>query len=46
MITLQLTEQQLQIIGRALGEMPFNMVAALVNEITKQVTEQTQVKEE
>ena len=40
MITLQFTEQQLLIIDKALQQMPYGMVAALIAEINKQISAQ------
>ena len=39
-LTLTLTDQQLQIIGAALVELPYRMVAPVVEEINRQVTQQ------
>jgi len=40
MYTLHLTPQQLQIIGSALGELPYKVVAALVEEMNRQIKDQ------
>ncbi|UNY40278.1 hypothetical protein KLEP181_gp24 [Paracoccus phage vB_PmaP_KLEP18-1] len=38
MHTLTLTDEQLAIIDRALAQMPYGMVAPLVNEINRQLS--------
>ncbi len=45
MIKLELTEQDLQILSAALGEIPFKIAAPLVDKLNKQITEQQQSKE-
>ena len=42
---LELTEQDLQILSAALGEIPFKIAAPLVDKLNKQITEQQQPKE-
>lgn len=37
MITLTLTDQQLQIIGAALSEMPYRVAAPVLDEINRQI---------
>ena len=44
--TLELTQEQLNIISIALGEIPFKIVAPLVENINKQLIEQQAKKEE
>lgn len=39
MIALTLTEQQLQIIGAALAELPYRVAAPVVAEITRQIAQ-------
>jgi hypothetical protein len=39
-ITLILTQDQINILGTALGELPFRVAAPLVHEINKQIAEQ------
>lgn len=43
MITFQLNEQQVALIGAALGKLPFEQVAGLVSELQRQISEQTKV---
>ena len=45
LIKLELTEQDLQILSAALGEIPFKIAAPLVDKLNKQIAEQ-QVKKE
>ena len=45
-MTLNLTPDQLAILDRALGQMPYAQVAALIAEINRQLTEQQLGKEE
>lgn len=45
MIKLELTEQDLQILSAALGEIPFKLAAPLIDKLNKQIAEQ-QVKKE
>lgn len=40
MITLNLTEEELKLIGAALGELPYRAVVQIVANITKQVSDQ------
>ena len=40
MITLTLTDQQLQIIGAALAEMPYRVAAPVMDEINRQIAAQ------
>lgn len=42
MYTLTLTKDQLNVIASALGQGPFNVVAPVINELQRQVTEQEQ----
>jgi hypothetical protein len=42
---IELTEQDLQILSAALGEIPFKIAAPLVDKLNKQITEQQQPKE-
>ena len=42
---IELTEQDLQILSAALGEIPFKIAAPLVDKINKQIAEQEQPKE-
>ena len=42
---IELTEQDLQILSAALGEIPFKIAAPLVEKLNKQIAEQ-QVKKE
>lgn len=44
-IKVELTEQDLQILSAALGEIPFKIAAPLVEKLNKQIAEQ-QVKKE
>ena len=39
MHTITITEEQLAIIDRALAQMPYGMVAALIGEINRQLAE-------
>lgn len=41
---LELTQEQLQIIGAALSEMPYRVAAPLVAEINKQIAAQQEAK--
>lgn len=43
--TIKLTAQDLDVIGAALGEQPFNKAAPLINKLRQQVMEQQQAKE-
>lgn len=45
MITLNLTEDDLKVIGAGLNNMPYGVVAALVAKIGMQVVEQQENKE-
>ena len=38
--TLELTGEQLNMVGQAIGELPFRIAEPLLNEIRKQVQEQ------
>lgn len=40
MIKLELTEQEVQIVGMGLGKLPFENVAALVNKLNQQIVDQ------
>lgn len=40
MITLKLTSEELQLIGQALGQLPYLQVAGLINNISAQVDSQ------
>ena len=42
---IELTEQDLQILSAALGEIPFKIAAPFVEKINKQIAEQQQPKE-
>lgn len=42
---IEITEQQLQILSSALGKLPFEVVAPLISDIQKQITEQTKKEE-
>ena len=42
--TLVVSEEQINIIGAALAELPFKVAAPMVQELQKQVNEQQQVK--
>ena len=42
---IELTEQDLQILSAALGEIAFKIAAPLVDKLNKQITEQQQPKE-
>jgi len=42
---IELTEQDLQILSVALGEIPFKLAAPLVEKLNKQIAEQQQPKE-
>lgn len=42
---IELTEQDLQILSAALGEIPFKIAAPLVEKLNKQIAEQQQLKE-
>lgn len=42
---IELTEQDLQILSAALGEMPFKIAAPFTEKINKQIAEQQQPKE-
>lgn len=44
--TLQLTEQELGIIGKTLGQQPYNQVADVINKINIQVVEQLKKQED
>ena len=46
MYTLTLTQEQLQIIDAAVGEMPYKHSAGVVNEIRTQLVAQTQKQSE
>jgi hypothetical protein len=39
-IKLELTEQDIQILSAALGEIPFKLAAPLVDKLNKQIAEQ------
>lgn len=39
--TITLTPEQLNLIGLALGKMPYETIASLIAELTKQVNEQS-----
>ena len=43
--TLTLTDQQLQIIGAALAELPYRVAAPVMAEIERQIVEQSTEKE-
>lgn len=43
-ITITVNEQQLNVIAKALGMMPYNEVVTLIAEISKQVKEQNETK--
>lgn len=43
---LELTQEQLQIIGAALSEMPYRVAAPMIAEINRQIAEQEKDKEE
>lgn len=46
MIKLELTEQMINIIGKALGSQPYELVAPVITELQKQINEQQeQLKE-
>lgn len=45
MFKIELTEQDLQILSAALGEIPFKIAAPLVDKINQQIAEQQQPKE-
>ncbi len=42
---IEFTEQDLQILSAALGEIPFKIAAPLVEKLNKQIAEQQQPKE-
>ena len=42
---IELTEQDLQILSAALGEIPFKIAAPFVEKLNKQIAEQQQSKE-
>ena len=42
---LELTQEQLQIIGAALSEMPYRVAAPMIAEINRQIAEQEKEKE-
>lgn len=42
MLTLKLTPEMVQIIGKALGAQPYDLVAAVLAELQKQINEQQQ----
>lgn len=44
-LTLKLNEQELAVLSQALGQMPYNSVAALIAKLSQQVQEQTKPKE-
>ena len=46
MTTLTLTDQQLQIIGAALVELPYRISAPLIADIERQIAEQQEEKPE
>jgi hypothetical protein len=43
LFVIQLTEAQLNIVSQALGAQPYSAVAALVNELQRQITEQQMI---
>jgi hypothetical protein len=45
-IKLELTEQDIQILSAALGEIPFKLAAPLVDKLNKQIAEQQKIKDE
>lgn len=42
---IELTEQDLQVLNMAIGEIPFKIAAPLVDKLNKQIAEQQQPKE-
>ena len=42
--TLTVTAQEVELIGKALGSMPFNEVASFIQKLRQQIVEQQQVK--
>ncbi len=40
MIKFELTEQEVQVVGSALGKMPFDTVAALIQKLNQQLVSQ------
>ena len=42
---IELTEQDLQVLNMAIGEIPFKLAAPLVDKLNKQIAEQQQPKE-
>ncbi len=43
---IELTEQDLQVLNIALGEIPFKIAAPLVEKLNKQIVEQQKIKDE
>ena len=42
---IELTEQDLQVLNMAIGEIPFKLAAPLVDKLNKQIAEQQRPKE-
>lgn len=42
MLTLKLTPEMVQVIGKALGAQPYDLVASVIAELQKQINEQQQ----